>query len=182
MTTGYKSPKKIAWGITGAGHHLASLVDIMVAQNNMDIFISQAGKEVLTSYRLMEKLKATQHTIYYDISACSLPVTSLYTGRYEVVIIAPTTSNTIAKMVNGIADNLVTNLFAHAGKCRIPNIILPCDAGSDISSLTPNGQEVPVYVRDIDRKNIERLAYWEGVSLVNDPQQLQRSIDAALLK
>lgn len=48
-------------------------------------------------------------------------------GKYCLVIIAPASGNTVAKMVHGIADTLPTLVFAEAGKSGVPVIVLPSD-------------------------------------------------------
>lgn len=111
-----------------------------------------------------------------------MPVTGLYTGKYNLVVIAPVTSNSIAKMAHGIADNLITNLFAHAGKCRIPTILLPSDSSGDVLSVTPKGEQVSVYIRQIDRDNIDALARWDGVHIAHGPEQLKRHLEGLLPK
>lgn len=174
------SRSSIAWGITGAGHFLSECLDILVALNRADVFLSKAAREVLPSYDLFAKLRQSPHRIFLDTSAGSRPVAKLYTGEYKLVVIAPVTSNSIAKMVNGIADNLVTNLFAHAGKCQIPTILLPCDFQPEINSLTPQGDQVLVHVRKIDLENINRLACWPGVILAADPEQLKSHLHTQL--
>ena len=165
---------KIAWGITGAGHFLSSSIELMLSLKKVEIFLSKAAKEVLMYYGWYNQITASGHPLILDTSASSLSVTRLYTGKYDLVVLAPVTSNSIAKMAHGIADNLITNLFAHAGKCRIPTIILPCDSTAEMKSITPQGEQVSVYVRDIDRENIVCLASWDGVTLVNTPEQLKR--------
>ncbi|OLN28342.1 flavoprotein [Desulfosporosinus metallidurans] len=178
---GKRIQSRIAWGITGAGHFLPSCLDVLLALNQADIFLSKAAREVLLSYDLYEKLQKFQHRIYMDTSAGSPPVTKLYLGEYKLVVIAPVTSNSIAKMVSGISDNLITNLFAHAGKCQIPVILLPCDSKPEINSLTPRGDQVLVHVRKIDLENINRLASWPGVTLATDPEQLKSHLHTFLV-
>lgn len=170
---GKRIESRIAWGITGAGHFLPSCLDILLALNQVDVFLSKAARDVLLDYNLFEKLEQSQHRIFLDTSASSRPITKLYTGEYKVVVIAPVTSNSIAKMASGIADNLITNLFAHAGKCQIPAILLPCDSKPEINSLTPEGKQVSVHVRKIDLENINRLASGHGVTLTKDAEQLK---------
>jgi len=172
---------KIAWGITGAGHFLSSCLEIVLSLKNVDIFLSKAAKEVLLYYGWYERLTTCGHSLILDASASCLPVTRLYTGKYDLVVIAPVTSNSIAKMACGIADNLITNLFAHAGKCLIPTVLLPCDSAGEMKSLTPQGEQVSVYGREIDRENIKRLASWEKVELVNNPKQLESYLKKAYL-
>ncbi|ATW28335.1 flavoprotein [Candidatus Formimonas warabiya] len=176
MTDQGEVPSRIAWGMTGAGHDLASCVELVCTLEQADIFLSRAAQEVLAAYRLFGRLKGTKHQLFFDDHASSRPVTRLYTGRYDLVVIAPVTANTIAKMAHGIADNLITNLFAHAGKCQIPTILLPCDGANELTSLTPQGEEVFIHVRQIDRENLARLAGWSGVRIVGDPAQLGDAI------
>lgn len=163
---------KMAWGITGSGHFLPACMNVLLGMQNVDVFVSKAAKEVLIYYGWYDRLKASGHAMIPDTSASCLPVTGLYTGKYNRVVIAPVTSNSMAKMAHGIADNLITNLFAHAGKCRIPTILLPCDSDGQMESVTPQGGKVAVHVREIDRENNERLASWHNVMLAGNPEQL----------
>lgn len=171
------SQHKIAWGITGAGHFLPESVDLLQKLNNVDLFLSKAAEEVLKSYRLNERLEGL--TVFYDRAASSPPVTRLYTGKYKAVVVAPATSNSVAKFVLGISDNIVTNLFAHAGKTNVPAIVLPCDVEGDLDSQAPGGM-VKVYPRDIDLDNIRRLAEFAGVTVVADIRELEKCLNTYL--
>lgn len=173
---------QIAWGVTGAGHYLSSCISLILNLQKADVFLSKAGKEVLQYYGWLEQLSSSGHSLIEDNGASSMPVTGLYTGKYDLVVIAPVTSNSIAKMAHGIADNLITNLFAHAGKCRIPTILLPCDSSGDVLSVTPKGEQVSVYIRQIDRDNIDALARWDGVRIAHGPEQLKRHLEGLLPK
>ena len=51
----------------------------------------------------------------------------LYDDIYHTVVVAPATSNTVAKCAFGISDSLPTNMFAQAGKLGIPGIVFACD-------------------------------------------------------
>jgi len=168
----YKRQLRIAWGITGAGHLLSSCVEILLSLEKVDVFFSAAGLEVVKLYELYNSLLDCGHTLFSENDAGSLPVTRLYKGAYDLVIIAPTTSNSVAKMVLGISDSLVTNLFAHAGKCKVPLLILPCDIEGDLTSQTHQGEQVSVHVRTVDRDNSKKLAEWPGVTLIQSPNQL----------
>jgi flavoprotein len=172
-----KTHSKIAWGITGAGHFLSSCIENLISLSDVDVFLSRAAMEILPSYGLWELLNKSSHQIFFDESASSRPVTRLYSGDYKLVVIAPVTSNSIAKMACGIADNLITNLFAHAGKCQIPLVLLPCDSKPEIKSLTPQGDQVLVHTRKVDLENINRLANWPGVSVVDDIDGLKKYIN-----
>ncbi|MDK2895783.1 MAG: hypothetical protein PWQ98_1910 [Moorella sp. (in: firmicutes)] len=174
MTGEERIISRIAWGITGGGHFLTPCVELLVKLHDVDVFISRAAREVLAGYGLLERLRGCGHQLYWDRSASSRAVTRLYRDYYRLVVIAPATSNSIAKFVAGISDNLVTNLFAHAGKCRVPVVVLPTDTEPEINSPAPRGIRVQVYPRDVDLENVARLSAWPGVTVVKHPQELQQ--------
>jgi flavoprotein len=99
----------------------------MLTLDNVDLYLSQAGEEVLKMYDVDLKTLKEKLPVYRDKAASAPPVGLFYTGYYHTLIMAPTTSNTVAKCVLGIADTLVTNLYSQAGKCRINSIVYPCD-------------------------------------------------------
>ena len=119
--------KRLAWAITGSGHYLRESLEVMQSLENVDIFLSRAAAEIIQQYGFQKKLEATGHKIYQDKTASSVPVELFYEGKYHTLVIAPATSNTIAKMAYGFSDSLVTNLYAQAGKTRVPSIIFACD-------------------------------------------------------
>ncbi|MEM3926786.1 MAG: flavoprotein [Desulfurococcaceae archaeon] len=130
----------IAWGITGAGAYIEDSVDvigklILTRGIPVTVFVSRAGKTVLKAYGLLDKLESMikgdypTGVIYEDNEQPGFPVTGrMYKGVYGMVVIAPSTMNTVSKIVNGIADTLVTCLAMHAIKTGTPLYILPVDA------------------------------------------------------
>ena len=165
---------RIAWGITGAGHFLEPCVELLASHGQADVFFSAAGLEVVKLYKLYSLLKSSGRNLFFDGDAASFPITRLYGGRYDLVVIAPATSNTVAKMALGISDGLVTNLFANAGKCRIPTLVLPCDSkAGEVVSATHKGKEISVHVRPVDEGNAEAIARFEGVRVLESPEQLE---------
>lgn len=71
-------------------------------------------------------------------SARSYPKTGRFMlARYDALLVSPATSNTVAKIVHGIADGLVTNAVSLANKSDVPVYILPTDVGSKARSHTP---------------------------------------------
>jgi flavoprotein len=90
--------------------------------------------------------------------------------------VAPATSSTVAKCVFGISDTLVTNVFAQAGKCRVPAIVFACDTAPELDTEAPKGM-VKVYPREIDLKNTERLKSFESTTVVESLEQLERALE-----
>ena len=170
------SGPRIAWGITGAGHFLEQCVEMLLAHKQANVFLSSAGAQVLKMYGLYDRLQECGHTLFLDEDAASFPAVRVYGGRYDLVVIAPATSNTIAKMVCGISDGLVTNLFASAGKSRVPVVVLPCDVSGEVTSTTHHGKEVRIHVRPVDAQNTQALSRFEGVRVVHSPEQLEKII------
>ena len=113
--------------------------------------------------------------LFRDTTASAAPVGRFYHGDYHTLVLAPATSNTVAKCVYGISDNLATNVFAQAGKCRVPVIVFACDTGPELETRAPAGM-VKVYPRRIDLENSERLKGFEAVTVVESLEALQEAV------
>lgn len=170
--------KRLAWAITGSGHYLRESLEILNSLQDVDVFLSKAAAEILKQYGFYEKLEAVGHRIFHDKTASSVPVGFFYEGVYHTLVISPVTSNTIAKMVYGFSDSLVTNLYAQAGKTRVPSIVFACDTAPELESEAPRDNMVKVYPRKIDLENIEKLKSFEATIVVEDMQQLAQAIQA----
>jgi flavoprotein len=91
------------------------------------------------------------------------------------VVVAPATSNTVAKCVWGISDTLVTNIFAQAGKCRIPSIVFACDTEPEVTTESPSDW-VTLYPRSVDLENVEKLKAFERVTVASTLEELRVAI------
>jgi flavoprotein len=175
------SNQRLAWAITGSGHYLRESLDIIQTLHDVDLFLSKAAAEVLQQYGYKHQVGK----VFQDKTASSVPVELFYQGYYHTLVIAPVTSNTIAKMVCGISDNLVTNLYAQAGKTLVPSIIFACDTepesgSSSIESEAPRENIVKVYPRKIDLENVAKLRTFEATTVVDDMQALSASVQARM--
>jgi flavoprotein len=166
--------KRLAWALTGSGHYLRECLDIIQTLHDVDLFLSRAAAEILQQYGY----KHDVGRVFQDKTASSVPVGLFYEGLYHTVVIAPASSNTIAKMVCGISDNLITNIFAQAGKCRVPSIVFACDTEPELESDAPRDNVVKVYPRRIDLENVEKLKAFEATTVVEDVMQLQHALKA----
>ena len=135
--------QRLAWALTGSGHYLKECIDIFSRLEDVDLFLSKAAAEILQQYGYQHNVGR----VFQDKTASSVPVELFYHGVYHTVVIAPTSSNTIAKMVYGISDNLVTNIFAQAGKCRVPSIVFACDTEPELESLEVRASEMAALER-----------------------------------
>ena len=172
--------KRIAWAITGAGHSLSECVEILMMCRHADLFLSRAGEEVLQMYDLYSRVQASGLRIYRDDAASTPLAACMYSGIYEVLVVAPATSNSVAKFVRGVSDNLVTNLFAQAGKSRVPVIVYPTDLAPEVRSSGPHGEVIRVYPRPKDLENTEALRGFTGTRVVDTREELIRCLAAYL--
>jgi dihydromethanopterin reductase (acceptor) len=174
------SEKRIAWAITGAGHALEECIEILRMHEKADLFLSRAGEEVLSIYGLDGRFAGTGIRSYRETQASSPLVSRLFAGVYSVLVIAPATSNSVSKFVHGISDTLVTNLFAQAGKSRVPVIVYPTDLAPEMESRGPHGERIKVCPRTIDLENTRRLQEFVGVQVVADSKELAKCLAAFL--
>ncbi len=172
--------KRIAWGITGAGHALEECAEVLLKHEKVDIFLSRAAEEVVSMYGLDTRINTTGPRIYRETKASAPQVGRLAGGVYLVLVIAPATSNSVAKFVHGISDTLVTNMFAQAGKARVPIIVYPTDLAPEMDSLGPHQEPIKIYPRPIDLENTEKLRAFAGVKVVSDREELDRCLAAYL--
>jgi flavoprotein len=141
----------------------------------VDLFLSEAAAEVVRMYGYdLAKMKEGMR-VYRDNTASAVPVTFLYDGDYHSVVIAPASSNTIAKCAAGISDTLATNIYAQAGKCRIDSIVFACDTAPALISEAPGG-DVWVYPRPIDLENVERLSTFPYTRVVVSVEDLAKAL------
>ena len=173
--------QRLAWAITGSGHYLRESLAILQTLENVDIFLSKAAAEIIKQYGFQAQLDATNHKVYQDKTASSVPVELFYAGKYHTLVIAPATSNTVAKMAYGFSDSLVTNLYAQAGKTRVSSIIFACDtmpiAGENaIESVAPRDNIVQIFPRKIDLDNVQKLATFEHTQIVSTVEMLQQAV------
>ncbi|WFO74728.1 4Fe-4S binding protein [Desulfurococcaceae archaeon MEX13E-LK6-19] len=126
----------IAWAVTGGGSYIRELAEGFLRLKKkyslkITIFASKWGYEVARIYGVLHLLKEISPGGYYE----ELLVGDkgfYYIGRfnmkrYKLLVLAPATANTVAKIVYGIADTLPTAVFAQATKSDVPVIILPTD-------------------------------------------------------
>ena len=172
--------KRLAWAITGSGHYLRESLAILASLQDVDVFLSSAAAEIIKQYGFQAQLDATGHRVFQDKTASSVPVEFFYEGKYHTLVISPVTSNTIAKMAYGISDSLVTNLYAQAGKTRVPSIVFACDTAAEVESEAPKENMVMVYPREIDLDNIQKLAQFEATEIVASIEALQVAVDLKL--
>jgi archaeoflavoprotein AfpA len=175
--------RKVAWGITGSGDKLQETVGIMSEirrqyENvvSIEVYLSKAGEQVAKYYKLGDCLKNSFGRVTVEVDSNSPFLAGwLETRKYEFLLVAPATSNTVAKIANGIADTLLSNASIMALKASVPVYIMPCDYREGlIHTRLPGGQDIMLKVRKEDVANVRKLEAMENVSLIEKPQDIRR--------
>ena len=170
----------IIWGLTGAGDFLPSVFEEMgeiVTGNKWKItaVLSIAAVRVVRLYRLWETLEKITDNLLVEKDANSpFIVGPIQKGRYKCLLIAPTSSNTVAKIACGIADTLITNAVSQANKANVEIFILPSD--QEIGTKTtvlPDGKHLELTIRDLDVENVNKLRKMKGISVLEKPEEIK---------
>ncbi len=144
--------------------------------DEVDLFVTRAAAEVVRMYKQDLSVPKSAR-IFRDTTASAPPVGNFYYGIYHTLVVAPASSNTVAKCVYGISDSLATNVFAQAGKCRVPAIVFACDTAPELETEAPKGM-VRVYPRRIDLENTARLKTFDATQVVETLSELEQSLAA----
>lgn len=117
--------------------------------------------------------------IFRDKSASAVPVGALYYEHYHTLVVAPATSNTVAKCALGISDTLPTNMFAQAGKLGIPSYVFACDTEPVVLTRAPRDW-VTLRPRRVEFENVERLRAIDHCSVACSVAELEAALAARL--
>lgn len=174
-----RPPQRFAFAITGSGHFLEESLALARRLPDADLLLSAAGEEVLPMYgHTLDSLK--QHfRVVRDKTASAVPVGQIYEEAYHTIVVAPATSNTVAKIAYGLSDTLPTNMVAQAGKLGIPSIVFACDTEPVVLTTAPktsNQDWFTLRPRRIELANVERLRTMEFIEVVCDPAQLEAAL------
>ena len=171
---------RIAWGITGSGDKFKETYEAMKDFNDshnvkVDIYMSKAAELVSKYYKLTEKL-SNEFNSYYVEKDANTPFISgmLQTGKYDVLLLAPVTSNTVAKISVGIADNLISNAAIQGVKGFVPVYMMPVDfREGEITTIIPSGKSIKLRVRKEDADNVRKIEKMEGFVVFENPEEIE---------
>ncbi len=172
--------KKVVWGITGSGDRIVETVKLMEKirkeyedEFEIRIYVSKAGDQVLKYYGLFKELEVEFDRSWVEVNAnAPFLAGQIQLGHFEFMVIAPATSNTVAKISLRIADALIPNAVIMGQKVGLPTYILPSDLepGKVITQL-PDGSDLELNIRKEDVEHVEKLAKM-GVNILRTPEEL----------
>jgi archaeoflavoprotein AfpA len=173
--------RKAAWGITGSGDRLKETLSVMETikedyENEVDIriYLSKAGEQVIKWYKLYDQLKQNFPKVWVELGPNSpFLAGDLQLGKFEFLLIAPATSNTVAKIAAGISDTLLCNSAIMALKFFVPVYVMPTDyKEGTVTTQLPNGRNLKLKVRKEDAENTRKLSNMDGVSVLENPEDI----------
>ena len=176
-----KTKRRVAWGITGSGDRLKKTVTVMKQickeyenEVRITVYLSKAGSQVVRFYNLFSGLKNVFPKIREEVNS-NIPslALQLQSDKIDFLLIAPATSNTVAKISTGIADTLLTNAAIMALKAFIPVYVMPCDyqEGTTVTQL-PDGTNMKIRIRKEDVAHTKKLAEMDGVTILETPKEI----------
>jgi archaeoflavoprotein AfpA len=177
--------RRFAWGITGSGDDIRAICDVMKSivaeypEIDVRVYVSKAAEQMLTWYRLIDELRSAFKVQAEQTANTPFLAGELQSGKYDFLVIAPSTSNTTAKIALGIGDTMITNAVSMAAKARVPVYVLPCELGDDETTTTlPSGQVLNLKIREIDSRYVRELQSSGEVHVIREPVDIRRVVDS----
>ncbi|KZX16303.1 3-octaprenyl-4-hydroxybenzoate carboxy-lyase [Methanobrevibacter cuticularis] len=176
---------KIAWAISGAGEKIEKTYETMLEiQKKYDdveiyVYVSQAGKQVLKYYRLIKKLKDNFEKVYFEKNSnAPFLAGDVQMHKFEFLMVAPCTSNTMAKIASRIGDTLITNAVIMGQKSRVPVYIMPVDFKEGVSATKiPNGDELILELTKEDIDCVRKVANMKNTTLFEDTDGIYKTFE-----
>lgn len=173
--------RKIAWGITGSGENIEETVDLMREMQDkykeevdIRVFISKAGDQVLKYYGLSNTLETIFDKTWTEINAnAPFLAGQIQLKEFEFLLIAPATSNTVAKISLRIADTLLTNAVVMGQKTSTPIYIMPTDFKEGIvTTKLPNGKILDINITKQDADHVRNLEKMNNTFVFENPSEI----------
>ena len=170
----------IAWGITGAGDYIEETVSIMDRISDecdveVKVFLSKSAEQVVKWYKLWDLLNTKFPTLSVEKGPNTPFIAGqVQIGKFDLLLICPSTGNTTAKVACGIADTLVTNTISQAMKANVPVYMFPVDQKrGDVVTILPNGKELTLTMREVDLENVEKIKRMDGITVIENVNDIE---------
>ena len=175
--------QRFAWGITGSGHEMVDIFNIVkyfsIKNRDIDIraFVSNSGHYVLSKYNLDAELEKTFKVKIESSPNIPFLAGELQSKKYDFLLVAPTSSNSTAKIALGIGDTLITNSVNMAVKAKVPVYVYPCEVFPQVT-LLPDGERLELIQRKIDRKHIDAIEKDEGIQVIHRKEEIAEILNS----
>ena len=171
------------WCITGTGYLLQESIDLMKdLQENygikLTVILSKEGAAVVKWYKKWLALTEVVERVKVEKTP-NIPFYAgpLQLGKFDFFLCCPVSANTVAKIVHGIADTLITNCVAQAIKGGQIAYIFPSDQDTEpIVTSRPDGSSLVLKIRDIELENIRKLKSMEGIEVIPEFSEIKSLI------
>jgi flavoprotein len=140
--------------------------------------LSKAAVKVVNWYKLKEKLDSISKKVFIEEDANTpFIVGPLQIGEFDCLLVAPATANTVAKVVNGIADTIITNAISQTNKTNTPIYMLPVGT---TTTILPGGKKLNLTMRDVDVDNSDKLKTMHGIITLAHPGDIKTALNKHL--
>jgi len=173
--------RRVAWGITGSGEKIEETVEIMEEMKekyrkefDIRVYVSKAGDQVLKYYNLSNTLETMFDKTWTEINAnAPFLAGQIQMGNFEFLLLAPATSNTVAKISLRIADTLLTNAAIMGQKTSTPIYVMPTDFREGITTTKlPNGRDLALKITHEDAQHVKNLQDMENTFVFEHPNEI----------
>ena len=173
--------RKVAWGITGGGDKIAEFIEVMKKLQEeysnaveIQVFLSKAAETVLKFYNLEKDLRQNFPKVEAEINSNSPFLAAwLQMHKFDFLLIAPASSNTVAKIANGIGDSMLSNAAIMSLKAFVQVYVVPTDFREKVVyTKLPNGKEMKLRIRKEDAELTRKLEQMEDVFVLESPQKI----------
>ncbi len=132
--------------VTGSGSWLREAGGVAAALSRLHrvtVAFTRAGFEVARMFGVLGLFRLAAPGGYYreliveELASGAPVVNRVAARRYDVVVVAPASSNTIAKIVSGIADSIASSAASQALKNGVPLILVPSESPSGVETELP---------------------------------------------
>ncbi|KAF5076445.1 archaeoflavoprotein AfpA [Methanobacterium aggregans] len=174
--------RRVAWGITGSGEKIEETVEIMEEMKkeyrkefDIRVYVSKAGDQVLKYYNLSNTLETMFDKTWTEINAnAPFLAGQIQMGTFEFLLLAPATSNTVAKISLRIADTLLTNAAIMGQKTATPIYVMPTDFREGITTTKlPNGRDLELKITREDAQHVKKLQDMENTFVFEHPKDIR---------
>jgi archaeoflavoprotein AfpA len=173
----------LIWAITGTGYVLQESIDLMKEVQEeynvkLTVILSKEGAAVVKWYKKWLALTEAVEKVKVEKTP-NIPFYAgpLQLGKFDLFLCCPVSANSVAKIVYGIADTLVTNCVAQAIKGGQIVYIFPSDQDTEpIVTSRPDGSPLVLKIRDVEIENITKLKIMEGIVVISDFSEIKRLI------